>query len=138
MTKSISPLRQRMIDDMAFRNMSPSTQKVYALVVRDRRSCMTLRLRSSWDLCSLTFAVVSVAGSEKQMEFTARLLGIAMVAGSLLVFAFLCPRGGRVNPILRADFTEQILLMILIAVVFSGALMALAGAPVGMPQTTVR
>jgi hypothetical protein len=72
------------------------------------------------------------------MEFTARLLGIAMVAGSLLVFAILCPRGGRVNPILRADFTEQILLMILIAVVFSGTLMALAGAPVGMPQTTVR
>ena len=26
MTKKISPLRQRMIDDMAFRNMSPSTQ----------------------------------------------------------------------------------------------------------------
>jgi hypothetical protein len=28
MTKQISPLRQRMIDDMAFRNMSPNTQKV--------------------------------------------------------------------------------------------------------------
>jgi hypothetical protein len=30
MTKQISLLRQRMIDDMAFRNMSPNTQKVYA------------------------------------------------------------------------------------------------------------
>ena len=27
MTKQISPLRQRMIDDMAFRNMSPSAQR---------------------------------------------------------------------------------------------------------------
>jgi integrase-like protein len=33
MTKQISPLRQRMIDDMAFLNMSPNTQKVYAYAV---------------------------------------------------------------------------------------------------------
>jgi len=33
MTEQISPLRQRMIDDMAFRNMSPNTQKVYAYAV---------------------------------------------------------------------------------------------------------
>ena len=33
MTKQISPLRQRMIDDMEFRNMSPNTQKVYAYAV---------------------------------------------------------------------------------------------------------
>ena len=33
MTKQISPLRQRMIDDMAFRNMSPNTQKVYTYAV---------------------------------------------------------------------------------------------------------
>ena len=33
MTKPISPLRQRMIDDMTFRNMSPSTQKVYTYAV---------------------------------------------------------------------------------------------------------
>jgi len=33
MTKTISPLRQRMLDDMKFRNMSPSTQKVYAHAV---------------------------------------------------------------------------------------------------------
>lgn len=33
MTKAISPLRQRMIDDMAMRNMSPSTQKVYSYAV---------------------------------------------------------------------------------------------------------
>jgi hypothetical protein len=66
------------------------------------------------------------------MELTTKLLGILMVAGSLLVFALLCPRGGRVNPILRTEFTEQMLLMILIAVFFSGAFMALAGAPAGM------
>jgi len=30
MTKPISPLRQRMIDDMKIRNMSPNSQKVYA------------------------------------------------------------------------------------------------------------
>lgn len=33
MTKQISPLRQRMIDDMKFRNMSPNTQKVYTAAV---------------------------------------------------------------------------------------------------------
>ena len=33
MTKQITPLRQRMIDDMTFRNMSPNTQKVYTYAV---------------------------------------------------------------------------------------------------------
>ena len=33
MTKQISPLRQRMIDDMTIRNMSPSTQKIYIRAV---------------------------------------------------------------------------------------------------------
>jgi integrase/recombinase XerD len=33
MTKQISPLRQRMLDDMAFRNMSPATQKCYTYAV---------------------------------------------------------------------------------------------------------
>jgi integrase/recombinase XerD len=33
MTKPISPLRQRMIDDMTFRNMSASSQKVYTYAV---------------------------------------------------------------------------------------------------------
>jgi site-specific recombinase XerD len=33
MTKTISPLRQRMLDDMRLRNMSPSTQKVYTHAV---------------------------------------------------------------------------------------------------------
>ena len=33
MTKQISPLRQRMIDDMALRNMSPNTQKIYTYAV---------------------------------------------------------------------------------------------------------
>jgi site-specific recombinase XerD len=33
MTKTISPLRQRMLDDMTMRNMSPRTQKVYTQAV---------------------------------------------------------------------------------------------------------
>jgi site-specific recombinase XerD len=33
MTKQISPLRQRMIDDMTIRNMSPNTQKIYIYAV---------------------------------------------------------------------------------------------------------
>ena len=33
MTKPISKLRQRMIEDMAFRNMSPATQKCYTYAV---------------------------------------------------------------------------------------------------------
>ena len=33
MTKPISPLRQRMLDDMTFRNMSPATKKVYSYAV---------------------------------------------------------------------------------------------------------
>ena len=33
MTGQISPLRQRMIDDMTLRNMAPSTQKVYTYAV---------------------------------------------------------------------------------------------------------
>jgi hypothetical protein len=33
MTTQISPLRQRMLDDMAMRNMSPNTQKVYTYAV---------------------------------------------------------------------------------------------------------
>ena len=31
MTKPISPLRQRMLDDMKIRNMSPNTQTVFTV-----------------------------------------------------------------------------------------------------------
>src|SRR5688500_7336903 len=33
MSKQVSPLRQRMIDDMAIRNMSPNTQRIYTRAV---------------------------------------------------------------------------------------------------------
>ena len=33
MTKPISPLRQRMIDDMTIRNMSPNTKNIYISAV---------------------------------------------------------------------------------------------------------
>jgi integrase/recombinase XerD len=35
MTEQVSPLRQRMIDDMAARNMSPNTQKAYIRAVKN-------------------------------------------------------------------------------------------------------
>src|SRR6202521_1641718 len=35
MTKRVSPLRQRMIDDMTIRNMSPNTQKAYIRAVKN-------------------------------------------------------------------------------------------------------
>ena len=35
MTKQVSPLRQRMIDDMAIRNMSPNTQRAYIRAVKN-------------------------------------------------------------------------------------------------------
>ena len=35
MTKPISPLRQRMIDDMTIRNMSPCTQNAYIRAVEN-------------------------------------------------------------------------------------------------------
>ena len=34
MTKPVSPLRQRMIDDITLRNMSPNTRKAYIYAVR--------------------------------------------------------------------------------------------------------
>jgi hypothetical protein len=33
MNKPISPLRQRMLDDMTFRNLAPTTKKVYIAAV---------------------------------------------------------------------------------------------------------
>ena len=49
MSEPISPLRQRMIDDMAIRNMSPNTQKAYIRAVKN----FSLHFRKSPD--RLTF-----------------------------------------------------------------------------------
>jgi hypothetical protein len=35
MTRQMTPLWQRMIDDMAIRNMSPATQKAYVYAVKN-------------------------------------------------------------------------------------------------------
>jgi hypothetical protein len=37
MTEQMTPLRRRMIDDMAIRNMSPNTQKIYRAVANPHR-----------------------------------------------------------------------------------------------------
>ena len=37
MSQQISPLRQRMIDDMTIRNMSPNTQRAYIRAVKNFR-----------------------------------------------------------------------------------------------------
>jgi hypothetical protein len=38
MNVQVTPLRQRMIDDMAIRNMSPLTQKAYVRANRSRQA----------------------------------------------------------------------------------------------------
>jgi site-specific recombinase XerD len=35
MTEQVSPLRQRMIDDMTIRNMSPNTQRAYIRAIKN-------------------------------------------------------------------------------------------------------
>lgn len=47
MTKQISPSRQRMLDDMAFRNMLRNTQKVYAVANFAR-----FQRARAWGMCS--------------------------------------------------------------------------------------
>jgi len=45
MSVQVTPLRQRMIDDMAIRNMSPLTQKAYVRAVKRNVSCAAQLLR---------------------------------------------------------------------------------------------
>jgi hypothetical protein len=62
MTKPISLLRQRMIDDMTFRNMSRNSQKVYSA----RGSMIMSTANSFHGLCSRRHAKFSqTAGSRK-------------------------------------------------------------------------
>ena len=42
MTEQTTPLRQRMIEDMTIRNMSPSTQKIYVRAVANFKVTVTL------------------------------------------------------------------------------------------------
>ena len=65
MTEQISPLRQRMIDDMTIRNMSPNTQKTYVRAVKN----FSLYFRRSPD--KLTFEDVR----EYQLHLVSRGLG---------------------------------------------------------------
>ena len=72
------------------------------------------------------------------MDITARVFGLALVIASLIVFVAFLPRGGRVNPILKSDLAESTLMMVVISLFFSGAILALSGAPPGLPMTSVR
>ena len=67
---------------------------------------------------------------EKRMDFST-LVGMAMVAGALLVFALGMPWGGRI----RNERMHTPLLMLLIAVFFVGAAFALMGFPEPMKFT---
>jgi|GEM_PF-5569803 len=69
------------------------------------------------------------------MEMTAHIVGLAMAAGALIVFLLICPRRGRISPLLVSDFAEQIVMMSLIAVLATGLMLALGGLPPGMPMT---
>jgi hypothetical protein len=66
------------------------------------------------------------------MNEIAHIIGLGMVVASLLVFVLLCPRQGRVNPLLAGDFAQQIMMMIMVAAFATGAMLAMGGAPPGM------
>src|SRR5262249_49731083 len=71
MTKLISPLRQRMIDDMTMRNLSPSTQETY---IRAVAQFSTLHRRSPDKL-----------GVEHLREYHLHLVSRGITANSICV-----------------------------------------------------
>ena len=78
MSEQISPLRQRMIDDMAIRNMSPNTQKAYIRAVKN----FSLHFRKSPD--RLTFENVRTY----QLHLVARGLQAATIVPIMGVLRF--------------------------------------------------
>jgi integrase/recombinase XerD len=56
MTKPISPLRQRMIDDMTMRNLSANTQETY---IRSVAQFSAFHRRCAWPLSVLQLTHVS-------------------------------------------------------------------------------
>ena len=71
MTKPISPLRQRMIDDMTMRNLSPSTQETY---IRAVAQFSTFHWRSPDKL-----------GVEHLREYHLHLVSLGLSANSICV-----------------------------------------------------
>ena len=53
MAKKVSPLRQRMINDMTMRNMSPNTQKIYVSAVSLRKRTADIVLDMPTPICIL-------------------------------------------------------------------------------------
>ena len=71
------------------------------------------------------------------MEFSTT-VGLAMVAASLLLFAVLVPRRGRISPILRSDGVETALAMLFLLGLSVGGAFALMGFPVGIITSVAR
>ena len=59
------------------------------------------------------------------------LVGLALIAGGVALFAVLVPRGGCISPILRSDGTEAALAMLFVLLLAVGGALALAGYPTG-------
>ena len=68
MNVQVTPLRQRMIDDMAIRNMSPLTQKAYVRAVKN----FSLHFRRSPDV--LTFDLAAYVGGPRNTKTAPRSL----------------------------------------------------------------
>ena len=59
-------------------------------------------------------------------------VGLAIMAGAVALFALLMPRGGRISPILRSDGVESALAMLFVLMLFTGGTLVLAGFPTGV------
>ena len=97
MSVQVTPLRQRMIDDMAIRNMSPSTQKTYVRAVKN----FSLLSRRSPD--KLTFEDVR----DYQLHLVSRGLKAATINPIMCALAVLLRHDARAEGRLRADSTAR-------------------------------
>jgi hypothetical protein len=66
------------------------------------------------------------------MPLSSGLLGLAIAACSVLLFAVLLPKGGTRSPFLRNEGMEAVLMMTLALMVFLGASLAIFGYPAGI------
>ena len=82
--KSISPLRQRMIDDMTLRKLSPKTQSGYIRAVK-KLSCFLGRspaTATAEDLRLFQLHLVELGKAETPMIWWVRKMGVSVIADS--------------------------------------------------------